>query len=364
MGSTITQTSCPSPPWSSNIPAANCLHATVSCAINIAVAAQDIGITFGYAQPSGTTNHGLIVFFSYGPGTSPSESVPTCPNPPCYTDIKYFDDYLADNYEVMQTAWDSDWEDTGVDSNGVHYPKNVGYAAARVAGFLSWVNTNYYAPIYQNNIHAGMCTQGNSAGGGAAAYTLAWYGRSIDHAEFLSSPPLSDIERGCKKVIPDPGDSVTVCPAGQLGCTGVTPWMASAYYTDALMGVRSWTDQTNQAVDECRASVQTEDKANEQWKDMSIVDDGVFSTFSYPNTSMTAWLCSSVWSSDGHHDGTMNNSSSQAQLFFANFISTSQYFSLQINGVGSCNGVEDVTNAVPPQWSEIEQDMTTNCTKH
>lgn len=49
--------------WSSNIPAANCFHATVSCTLNIAKAAQDIGITFGYAQPSGKAN-GLIVFLS------------------------------------------------------------------------------------------------------------------------------------------------------------------------------------------------------------------------------------------------------------------------------------------------------------
>jgi hypothetical protein len=159
-------------------------------------------------------------------------------------------------------------------------------------------------------------------------------------------------------------DEVTVCPTGQLGCSGTSPWTASPYYFDALMGVQAWTDQSSQQVDTCRGTAVTEDRANEQWKDMSIVDDGVVATFNYPHTSMTAWLCSSVWSSDGHHDGAMNNSSSQAQLFFANFTSSSQYFSLLINGVGSCNGVEDVTNADPPQLSAIETDMVGKCTKH
>jgi hypothetical protein len=60
----------------------------------------------------------------------------------------------------------------------------------------------------------------------------------------------------------------------------------------------------------------------------------------------------------------MNNSSTQAELFFQNFTSASQANSLLINGVTACNGVEDVTNAVPKQLGLIEQDMEGKCTSH
>lgn len=333
---------------------------------------NDLGITFGFQTPPSGTVNGTIVFLSPEGGTAASEPASGCPTPPCYNEATYFEDYLNTyKYQVVQTAWDKTtdpepgWEDTGTST------KYVGYAAGRVAAFLSWAygSSILYGGVNSNNSQAGMCAQGNSAGGGGIAYFLAWYmGQtgypgSLDHAEFLSSPPLSDIERGCKKVIPDEGDPVTICSvAHQLGCSGVTPWTASAYYTNALSGVQAWTDQTNQLVDECRSTVETEDRANEQWKDMSIVDDGVVSTFNYPKTSMTAWLCSSVY----NNTVPMNNSSSQAQLFFQEFTNGSQLYegNLTINGVPNCNGSEDVTNALTPQKGAIELDMKNNCTKH
>lgn len=67
-----------------------------------------------------------------------------------------------------------------------------------------------------------MCGQGDSAGGAALVYALAWYseganmGGFIDHIELLSSPPLSDIEEGCE--VTGTNITVTVCPTGQLGC--------------------------------------------------------------------------------------------------------------------------------------------------
>lgn len=96
---------------------------------------------------------------------------------------------------------------------------------------------------------------------------------------------------------------------------------------------------------------------------MSIVDGNV-ATFNYPKTDTTAWLCSCVYSSDGLCDGTMNNSSGQSQLLMQNFMSTSQYFGLLINGVTACNGDEDVTNAHPPQQTNIETDMESKCVSH
>lgn len=92
---------------------------------------------------------------------------------------------------------------------------------------------------------------------------------------------------------------------------------------------------------------------------MSIVDGNV-NTFNYPQTSMTAWLCNSV-QNDGDSDDAMNNSSSQAQLFFANFTSASQVLGLTIHGVSQCNGPEDVSNATPPQFTAIKDEMVGQC---
>jgi hypothetical protein len=95
---------------------------------------------------------------------------------------------------------------------------------------------------------------------------------------------------------------------------------------------------------------------------MSIAD-GTIGTFNYPQTNLTAWLCSSV-----SNHGTMNNSSSEAQLFFQNFTSPSQTFGLQINGVSHCAGPEGVSEGIAPQGgtgrNAIEADMIASCVAH
>ena len=61
----------------------------------------------------------------------------------------------------------------------------------------------------------------------------------------------------------------------------------------------------------------------------------------------------------------MNNSSRQAQLYFGNFTSSSQIpLGLTIHGVSNCNGPEDVTNANPPQFTAIKQEMVGQCKKN
>ena len=95
-------------------------------------------------------------------------------------------------------AWDSDWEDTGTAT------KNIAYAAGRPAAFLRYIKASLYDPLHQLNPQAGMCAQGTSAVSAEIAYSLAWYGAGtgttsyLDKAEFLSGPPIADIEKGCE----------------------------------------------------------------------------------------------------------------------------------------------------------------------
>lgn len=57
-------------------------------------------------------------------------------------------------------------------------------------------------------------------------------------------------------------------------------------------------------------------------------------------------------------EGIMSDSAWVEELYFTG---SSQVFSLLINGVVACNGVEDVTNADPPQETAIEDDMVGKC---
>ena len=351
---------CPtSDGWLSNV---SCHHATVSCPSSNGSAS--LGITYGYkTPPAPILPKGTIVIFSHSGGTTP-DAFPG-------SESTIAGAYYAQNYQIVQTAWDSDWED----ESSVGLGGNIGLAACRPATFLGWVVSNLFSPIHMSNPLAGMCAHGTSNGASAIAYALAWYGlySHIDKAIMVSGPPMSDIEEGCiEPVDPD----VQVCVPGppyQFGCNAnnsPTSWSQGPKYTDALMGVRAWTGDSTGDRATCRTGMPagTTGTANAAWKAMSIVD-GTIGTFSYPKTNITAWLCANVYSSDGMDDGIMNNSSPEAQLFFQNFTSLSQISGLTVNAVTNCNGDEGAatTIAVPPSnyspmngLQAVEFDMTTD----
>lgn len=97
---------------------------------------------------------------------------------------------------------------------------------------------------------------------------------------------------------------------GQYGCNSSnspSSWNQSPSYTDALSGVRAWTgDITGTDGESCRPTNgdYTYGDADARWQAESIVD-GTVGMFSYPNTQITAFLCSSVVAGGG----PMNNSS-------------------------------------------------------
>jgi hypothetical protein len=79
-----TQGTCPaSSGWASTIPTSQCQHLTIHCVPpqNSSVTINDLGITYGYQNPTGTPVNGRIVFFSPEGGNMPSDSEPTCPSP-------------------------------------------------------------------------------------------------------------------------------------------------------------------------------------------------------------------------------------------------------------------------------------------
>lgn len=254
--------------------------------------------------------------------------------------------------------WHYDWEDTADGGGGS--TSNVGYAACRQYTLLHYIYQTLYANIYNptTNPTAGMCVQGESAGGAAATYVLSWYGGTsfIDKVALMSGPTLSRIDEGCE--VPQPPLIWTVCPPGQYGCNlGTTgaEWTAPMDYEGGFLNsVREWTGNQAPA---CNGSTNTTSAEAASWQSMSIID-GVNGTFNFPYTRMTGWLCSSVSS------GVMNDSSTQGEAFYLQITSSSQTKFYQLNDVQSCPGGENVSQGTPPQsgyagngMGAIEADM-------
>ncbi len=266
---------------------------------------DDLGFTYGYLNPPGDIA-GTIVFLEGGGGTTP------------YLNPNYVQTYLPQGYQVVYLAWDTDWEYTSGSTGN-----SIKYAACRPATFLQYISQNLYSS-------GGMCVQGDSAGAGAVAYALAWYGAGsfLDGAELLSGPVFGDIEQGC--VVPG-APTVEVCSTGQHGCVGAE-WPDSPAYVDGNESeVADWS-----GIAGCSGSQKTSPSANNSWKAMSIVDGTDDPTFNYPTTAMAGWLCS-------NENSVQNNSAAEAEFFYQQFTGANQTSAYSVTRINFCGGVEGVS---------------------
>lgn len=301
-------------------PGASCFEATVSCPN-----ALDIPVTYGLVDPSGVPR-GMIVFFNGSGGTAPYGAA--------NRGRSYAATYLQAGYQIVQLAWETDWEDTGITGG-----RSVKTAACRPATLLNYLHQTLYLG------DGGMCAQGASAGSAALAYSLSWYGSSnyVDKVELLSGPVLSDIEQGC--MVPK-APPVAVCPTGQLGCDG-EEWVDKPQYVQgAQFSVSGWTGQT------CQPKTQTSPATNASWKAMSIVDGTRNASFVYPQTAMAGWLCSNG----------LNNSAAEGQIFYQQFTTPAQTAEFSLTRIDGCGGSEGVEVGTTPQGQNgfvaISSDMT------
>lgn len=338
--------------------------------------ASPLTFTFSYDVPA-TTPKGTILFFGGGDGTSDAG------------DVNAAQYYFSQGFEVIQVEWSYDWELTNeptANNGGIAmttYPSNVELAACRGATFLNYVfnmnNSNLYSA-------GGRCAQGSSAGSGLIAYALTFYGAAnyLDAVEFKSGPPIADFEQGCEE---PPAADVTICPSGQFGCQlgGSSPWTLSPTYTGAASGVRTWTGDSSCAV----PGTTTSASSNSAWLAQSIVNGGTPpGVYSYPTTSMTAWLCQTVDQSQGActggnaygqggspQDSCPNNSTSQAEIYYAkltsdpNNLPSAPYNIYAVQNCAGPEGVDSPTSVVPALGNidggtAIQNDMTAQCVKH
>jgi hypothetical protein len=284
--------------------------------------AADIPLVYGFL--SGTPPiYGTIVMFSGSGGSNPDTDGENA-----FITGNNGNNYLSAGYNVIQTAWGGyvgqtfmpmPWEDTtnncGNPCPYYNIAHNIQAAACRPATFLWQVYTTYHSS-------GGVCAQGFSGGAGAIGYALAWYGAGdstngyLDKVELLSGPVFSDIEQGCEVPrVPGP----TVCGGNPGFCD---PGMQNQP-TWATAPI-AYTDQPVQAMQvftgdyTCAGSSTTSTTSNNNWLAMSIVNSSTPS-YNYPHTAVTGFACGSTTGDD------MNNSSTQAWLFFQQIINHVRY---------------------------------------
>jgi hypothetical protein len=306
-----------------------CYSSTVTCPD-----VEDIGFTYGVVNPRGS--RGTVVFFNGEDGTLPGF-------------LQYIGPYTARsaNFQTVQVAWDTPWQDT---ATGVG--KSLKDAACRPATLMNWM-------LEQKNVYSGgaMCAQGASAGAAAIAFSLAEYGASqyLKHVVLESGPVLSDLSIGCNPR----SSSMTVCPGNQCLTGKEGGWPDSPIYVDGdETSVSTWSDAFGNNA--CAGSDNIPQSQYTAWKQMSIVDGLNDSTFSYPQTSMSGWLCSKSNGCNAHW--CQNNSAAQGQLYFSNVTTAKSVY--RVDSCESTEGIEEGT--VPDLNNEkglqaIIADMTGQC---
>jgi hypothetical protein len=316
------------------LPGTACYSSTVTCPGTV-----DIGFTYGVMNPGGS--QGTVVFFNGENGTGVGfEQYVKAYTPP------------ALDFQTVQVIWSSAWEDTS-HGNGV----SLKTAACRPATLMDWL-------LRQRNVYAGggMCAQGASGGSAAIAYAMAEYGayQYLNHAELESGPVMSDVSIGCNPS----SKPVTVCPGNECQTGGQGSWSDSPLYVDGSQtSISTWTNAMGSNA--CVAGGNRISQAQyNAWKSMSIVDgitgSKADSTFAYPRTSISGWLCSKPPGCNG--SACQNSSAAQGQFFYQNVTTP-----ISVYRVNACNGTEGVEDGTVPQLGNepgleaIITSMATRC---
>ena len=314
-----------------------CYSATMSC-VNPA-STPDLAFEYSYLMPPAPVL-GTVVLFTGDGGVLGTVQ---------QADL-YAKDYYNLHYEVVEVAWQTDWEQTA--PNGVNPAPGILTAACRPAGFLDYVLNTPLLNARSINSTNGLCAQGASAGSGALGYALAWYAdrngaflnTDLDDVELVSGPVFGNIEMGCHVggYVP----VVPICyPGQQVGCSnGTTGWSANPQYVDHyLTQVQAWTGSLTPA---CGGSQNTSSN-DPKWQAMSIVT-GTGGSFSYPTLGMGGWLCASSRSGTCTAPACPNNSAAEGEQFYNQILSGSQPVNYKLTGIVDCNGAEIVSSGYDP----------------
>jgi hypothetical protein len=306
----------------------HCYSGTISCS-NVHSDVPDIAFTFGVQGIGGTA--GTIAFFSHGDGTTLD------------FDNTVIGNYNSAHFQTVEVVWQSD---TGASSPwelASMIPAVIKHAACRPATLLNWI----FSHIYGNG---GKCAEGVSAGSAAIAYSMAQYNINyLDAVEFLSGPPLSDISKGCGQQTYQSANvcSESFCKSAPPGMTPEGSWLDTFKYTDAESAIDRWTN-----LPETTCGTFPNSYAS-NYLDMSIVDQELDSTFHYPATSVSVWVCAKAGVSNsicGGSNPNPNNSAAEADYFADQIAGFGSARALNLYRVDKCANSEDVGDGVVPAF--------------
>jgi hypothetical protein len=284
-------------------------------------------------------------------------------------------DYASVGYAVVQTSWSVDWENTnlGLGMNAPPPAYSILNAACRPATFLNYIanNSQYRAS------NTAMCAQGASAGSGAVAYSMVWYGlgSQLNNVELLSGPVFGNIQIGCQ-VGNSPATCAAICQSGcSAACGGQTciggsstrcsagtlseiastsgPWTdAPQYLSSYASAVQGWTG--NMGPGTCNnvggSGTATSGTENTQWLQQSIVNGGA-GAFSWPSNlvGIGGWACYSYQNTTPptcNAAGTEcpNNSGPEGEQFYTAVNNSGGTLPAQyvLTGIQDCRGAEGV----------------------
>jgi hypothetical protein len=167
--------------------------------------------------------------------------------------------------------------------------------------------------------------------------------------------------------------SESFCKSAPPGMTPEGSWMDTFQYTDAELAIDRWTNLPKQTCENTTSY-------GPNYLDMSIVDNESDSTFHYPATAVSIWVCAKGGvggvsnSICGGSNPNANNSAAEADYFADQIAGFGSARSLRLYRVDQCNPTnEDVGNGVVPAFynsitgvcptgnTVIAHDMATQC---
>ena len=286
---------------------AKCVKVVVSCPNT-----DDITVDVADALPTGTPV-GTVLLQSGGSGFGYFKGSPG---------YDFSSAYLAKQFEVVQTSWQSPWEDTGADHAGSPL-----VAACRPATIQYWVRNTYH----KGGTSAPYCESGHSAGSGQVLYGLAHYGTGgiFDAVMVSAASALADFLESCTA---PPNTRVEVCPGNLGGVTFAPSTSRKLDFPDSYSHTTS-----------CENNPSVSDIA--VWSASSVVSGSP--TYSYPQTPISVYQCPNF-----------NLAPGPGTFFFPNVTST-----ISSEKCATCSS-EEYWDGSQTRFNEMVDQIMADCQPH
>jgi hypothetical protein len=247
--------------------------------------------------------------------------------------------YESDGFQLVDIQWTpnqgvaGDWELTT--------PPSTLAGACKPASVASWIFNN---PGIQNKRRdIGFCAQGHSAGSGAMAYQLSFYGLKdyFDYVMLTAGPVFGRIDCGCDTARSTCGMQ-QICP--QLSLSLMQSHLG---YPANLL---TWIDR-NEGTSTCGQNTGS-NPGDATWNADSVVGPGA--DLSYPKTGVSVWQCV--------NSTALNNAPSESSFFVNSASQLGQKPPVFCSSTGCTEeAIYQATINGVPATTVMSQTMTAGC---